>query len=99
MRPNWRASRHCAIASEMLPSGPRWAAGRGSGEGINEDPATGAAAGPMAVHLAQHGSIQWGAEIIIDQGAEMGRPSTLHARAVGSARRSTGSKWVGLCAR
>jgi trans-2,3-dihydro-3-hydroxyanthranilate isomerase len=55
------------------------------GEGISEDPATGAAAGPMAIHLARHGRIHWGDEIIIDQGAEIGRPSTLHARAVGTA--------------
>jgi trans-2,3-dihydro-3-hydroxyanthranilate isomerase len=57
------------------------------GEGISEDPATGAAAGPMAVHLARHGRISWGEEIVIEQGAEMGRPSTLHARALGSAER------------
>jgi trans-2,3-dihydro-3-hydroxyanthranilate isomerase len=56
------------------------------GEGIAEDPATGAAAGPMAVHLARHDRIQWGEEIIIEQGAEVGRPSTLHARAVWGAK-------------
>ena len=48
-----------------------------------EDPATGSAAGPIACHLARHGLIPWGDEIVIAQGVEMGRPSTLHARAEG----------------
>ena len=52
--------------------------------GISEDPATGSAAGPLAVHLARHGRIAWGDEIEISQGAEIRRPSTLHARAFGS---------------
>ena len=54
------------------------------GEGIAEDPATGAAAGPLAVHLARHGRIAFGDEIVIEQGVEIGRPSTLHARARGA---------------
>ena len=53
------------------------------GEGIPEDPATGAAAGPLAVHLARHGRISFGDEIVIEQGIEIGRPSTLYARARG----------------
>jgi trans-2,3-dihydro-3-hydroxyanthranilate isomerase len=57
------------------------------GEGIPEDPATGAAAGPLALHLARHGRIDYGDEVVIEQGAEIGRPSTLHARAVGSGKR------------
>ncbi|HET6683763.1 MAG TPA: PhzF family phenazine biosynthesis protein [Gaiella sp.] len=48
-----------------------------------EDAATGSAAGPIVCHLARHGRIEWGAEIVIEQGVEMGRPSTLHARAEG----------------
>jgi trans-2,3-dihydro-3-hydroxyanthranilate isomerase len=48
-----------------------------------EDPATGSAAGPIACHLARHGRIPWGEEMVIVQGVEMGRPSTLHARADG----------------
>ncbi|HEX2303259.1 MAG TPA: PhzF family phenazine biosynthesis protein [Gaiella sp.] len=48
-----------------------------------EDPATGSAAGPIACHLARHGRIAWGEEIVITQGVEIGRPSTLHARAEG----------------
>jgi len=48
-----------------------------------EDAATGSAAGPLACHLARHGRIAWGDEITISQGAEIGRPSTLYARAEG----------------
>jgi trans-2,3-dihydro-3-hydroxyanthranilate isomerase len=53
--------------------------------GIAEDPATGSAAGPLALHLARHGRIAFGDEIEISQGAEVGRPSTLFARVDGSA--------------
>jgi trans-2,3-dihydro-3-hydroxyanthranilate isomerase len=59
------------------------------GHGVAEDPATGSAAGPLAVHLARHGRIAWGDEIIIEQGTELGRPSRLHARASGSAEGPT----------
>jgi trans-2,3-dihydro-3-hydroxyanthranilate isomerase len=52
--------------------------------GVAEDPATGSAAGPLAVHLARHGRIAFGDEIEISQGAEIARPSTLYARAEGS---------------
>jgi trans-2,3-dihydro-3-hydroxyanthranilate isomerase len=54
------------------------------GHGINEDPATGSAAGPLACHLLRHGRIAPGDEIEIAQGAEIGRPSTLYARAAGT---------------
>jgi trans-2,3-dihydro-3-hydroxyanthranilate isomerase len=55
------------------------------GGGISEDPATGSAAGPLALHLARNGRIGFGDEIEISQGAEVGRPSTLYARVDGSA--------------
>jgi trans-2,3-dihydro-3-hydroxyanthranilate isomerase len=51
---------------------------------VSEDPATGSAAGPLAVHLARHGRIGFGDEIEISQGVEVGRPSTLYARVHGS---------------
>jgi trans-2,3-dihydro-3-hydroxyanthranilate isomerase len=51
--------------------------------GVAEDAATGSAAGPLAVHLARHGRLGWGEEVVISQGEEIGRPSTLHARAHG----------------
>ena len=46
-----------------------------------EDAATGSAAGPLACHLCRHGLVPWGTEIEIAQGAQIGRPSTLYARA------------------
>ena len=48
-----------------------------------EDPATGSAAGPIACHLARHGVVDWGTELELTQGVEIGRPSTLYARAEG----------------
>jgi trans-2,3-dihydro-3-hydroxyanthranilate isomerase len=71
-------------------------AGRGGGwktrmfapfHGVPEDPATGSAAGPLAVHLARHGRIAFGEEVEIRQGEEIGRPSVLYARAEGTADR------------
>jgi trans-2,3-dihydro-3-hydroxyanthranilate isomerase len=53
-------------------------------DGIGEDAATGSAAGPLAVHLARHGIVPWGTEIEVEQGTEIGRRSTLFARAEGS---------------
>ena len=49
------------------------------GVGIDEDPATGSAAGPLALHLARHGRTAFGDEIEIRQGEDIGRASTLHA--------------------
>jgi trans-2,3-dihydro-3-hydroxyanthranilate isomerase len=46
-----------------------------------EDAATGSAAGPLAVHACRHGRAPWGEWLEISQGAEIGRPSTLHALA------------------
>jgi trans-2,3-dihydro-3-hydroxyanthranilate isomerase len=54
------------------------------GDGVPEDPATGSAAGPLAVHLVRHGLVPPGEEIEISQGAEIGRPSKLHARVEGT---------------
>jgi trans-2,3-dihydro-3-hydroxyanthranilate isomerase len=53
--------------------------------GVPEDPATGSAAGPLALHLARHGRIAFGDEIEIAQGVEIGRHATLFARVQGSA--------------
>ena len=54
-------------------------------DGVPEDPASGSAAGPLAVHLLRYVVIETGQEIEISQGAELGRPSTLYARATGTA--------------
>ncbi|HEV7175012.1 MAG TPA: PhzF family phenazine biosynthesis protein [Solirubrobacteraceae bacterium] len=59
----------------------------GPGVGVPEDPATGSAAGPLAVHLAGHGWSEYGRPIQIRQGEEIGRPSVLHARVDGSNER------------
>jgi trans-2,3-dihydro-3-hydroxyanthranilate isomerase len=67
-------------------SGTRWKTRMfAPAHGVAEDPATGSAAGPLAVHLARHGRIEFGVEIEISQGAELQRPSTLYARVDGSA--------------
>jgi trans-2,3-dihydro-3-hydroxyanthranilate isomerase len=66
--------------------GARWKARLfDPGMGIPEDPATGSAAGPLAVHLGRHGLVPFGEEIEIAQGAEILRPSRLWARAEGTA--------------
>ena len=48
--------------------------------GVPEDPATGSAAGPLAVHLARHGRIAFGDEIEISQGADRPPVDALRAR-------------------
>ena len=69
-------------------SGSRWKARMfAPADGVAEDPATGSAAGPLACHLARHGLAEFGTELVISQGEELGRPSTLYARAEGSAER------------
>ena len=57
------------------------------GLGVPEDPATGSAAGPLAVHLLRHGRTAAGQPIELRQGIEIGRPSVLHARVEGSLKR------------
>lgn len=52
--------------------------------GVNEDPATGSAAGPLAVHLVRHGEHPFSSNLEIDQGIEIGRPSRLRARVEGT---------------
>jgi trans-2,3-dihydro-3-hydroxyanthranilate isomerase len=72
------------MASCVAGSGSRWKMRMFAPYGgVPEDPATGSAAGPLACHLCRHGLIDWGAEIEITQGVEIGRPSTLFARATG----------------
>ncbi len=47
--------------------------------GITEDPATGAASGPLGCYLVRHGLVTGNpAQIISEQGMEMGRPSFIH---------------------
>jgi trans-2,3-dihydro-3-hydroxyanthranilate isomerase len=75
--------------------GPRWRARVFvPAVGVDEDPATGSAAGPLALHLARHGRISFGDEIEIAQGAEIGRPSTLYAVAHSPERIEVGGSAV-----
>jgi len=55
--------------------------------GVPEDPATGSAAGPLAVHLVRHGRAEFGTDIEIVQGVEIGRRSMIYGRVEGSAER------------
>jgi trans-2,3-dihydro-3-hydroxyanthranilate isomerase len=55
--------------------------------GVAEDPATGSAAGPLAVHLVRHGWSEFGAEVEIVQGVEISRRSVLRARVDGAGQR------------
>jgi trans-2,3-dihydro-3-hydroxyanthranilate isomerase len=62
--------------------GERWKTRMfGPALGVAEDPATGSAAGPLALHLVRHGRVEPDSEIQIEQGTEINRPSTLFARA------------------
>ncbi len=71
-------------------SGTRWKTRMFSPyHGVAEDPATGSAAGPLALHLARHGRIAFGDEIEVTQGVEIGRPSKLYARVEGDAAGAT----------
>jgi trans-2,3-dihydro-3-hydroxyanthranilate isomerase len=89
LAPDMRAlAEHEVCASCFAGAGGRWKTRVfAPAYGVAEDPATGSAAGPLAVHLARHGRIAFGEEIEIRQGAEVGRPSLLYARAGGSADR------------
>jgi trans-2,3-dihydro-3-hydroxyanthranilate isomerase len=53
----------------------------GIGVGVTEDPATGSAAGPLALHLVRHGRVSYGDELEIVQGEEIQRRSILYATA------------------
>jgi trans-2,3-dihydro-3-hydroxyanthranilate isomerase len=69
-------------------SGSRWKTRMfAPGGGVSEDPGTGSAAGPLALHLARHGRIRFGDEIEISQGVEINRPCTLYARVEGTPER------------
>jgi trans-2,3-dihydro-3-hydroxyanthranilate isomerase len=73
------------LVSCFAGSGSRWKTRMfAPGSGVPEDAATGSAAGPLVCHACRHGRADWNEWIEIAQGAEIGRPSTLFARATGS---------------
>jgi trans-2,3-dihydro-3-hydroxyanthranilate isomerase len=67
------------------------------GLGVAEDPATGSAAGPLAVHLIRHGWARFDEQLEIRQGEEIARPSLLYARVQGNEARIE-HVFVGGCA-
>jgi trans-2,3-dihydro-3-hydroxyanthranilate isomerase len=89
LRPDMRALAELeACANTFAGHGKRWKTRMfAASYGVDEDPATGSAAGPLALHLARHGRIAFGEEIEIRQGIEIGRPSVLYARVEGSPER------------
>jgi trans-2,3-dihydro-3-hydroxyanthranilate isomerase len=79
------AAAGAAGTSVVAGSGGRWTTRMfAPGLGVPEDPATGSAAGPIAVHLCRNGLVRWGTEIELDQGEVIKRPSRLRAVAHGS---------------
>lgn len=75
-------------ANCFASSGSRWRMRMFSpAYGVVEDAATGSAAGSLAVHLARHGLTSFGEQIEIFQGIEIGRPSSMLARASGTAEK------------
>jgi trans-2,3-dihydro-3-hydroxyanthranilate isomerase len=98
LKPNFSALSELARSSGMSLVGFNVFSGSGltwktrmfaPADDIAEDPATGSAAGPLALHLARHGRIPWDTEIRISQGVEIGRPSELFARVSGNSDRVT----------
>ncbi|MEU1709129.1 PhzF family phenazine biosynthesis isomerase [Streptomyces sp. NPDC005706] len=92
LRPDHRAlgAFEDMAANCFAGSGTRWRSRMFSpAYGVVEDAATGSAAGPIAIHLARHGLIEYGQRIVITQGVEMGRPSPMHALAEGGGEQIT----------
>ncbi|MCA1619513.1 MAG: PhzF family phenazine biosynthesis protein [Acidobacteria bacterium] len=68
------------------------------GIGIPEDPATGAASGPLGCYLVTHGLVAGGAaDIVSEQGLEMGRPSFVKIRIEQSDGRISAVRVGGQC--
>ena len=69
------------------------------GMGITEDPATGGASGPLGCYLVRHGLVACdpAAEILSEQGLEMGRPSFIKIRIERSGDDITAVRVGGQC--
>ena len=76
----------------FVPTGPAAARARmfAPTQGIAEDAATGSAAGPLGAYWLAHGlavaAPDGVARLVVTQGVEMGRPSTLHVEVAGRGR-------------
>ena len=94
LRPNLDALAELEVMANCFAgSGIRWKTRMfAPSSGVAEDPATGSAAGPLAVHVCRHAGVPWGEWIEISQGAEIGRPSRLFARADARAATSSASQ-------
>jgi trans-2,3-dihydro-3-hydroxyanthranilate isomerase len=66
------------------------------GLGITEDPATGAASGPLGCYLVKYGVFPDG-NIVSEQGVEMGRPSFIHIRIETEGEQITAVRVGGRC--
>jgi trans-2,3-dihydro-3-hydroxyanthranilate isomerase len=64
--------------------------------GITEDPATGAASGPLGCYLVTHGVLASG-DLVSEQGIEMGRPSFIHIRIEREGEQITAVRVGGRC--
>lgn len=87
VEPDLRAlAKHLDVAANCFAgSGTSWRSRMFSpAYGVAEDAATGSAAGPLAVHLVRHGLLGSDRWLEIRQGVEIGRPSTMRAKVVGS---------------
>jgi PhzF family phenazine biosynthesis protein len=62
--------------------------------GIAEDPATGTAAGPLVARLAAEGRIPAEADVVVEQGHALGRPSRIRVSVAGDRVRVGGSGLV-----
>ncbi|MFL6255132.1 MAG: PhzF family phenazine biosynthesis protein [Pyrinomonadaceae bacterium] len=69
------------------------------GMGITEDPATGAASGPLGCYLVSYGLVEGerAAEIVSEQGLEMGRPSYVRIRIERQGEEITAVRVGGQC--
>ena len=70
-----------------------------TGLGITEDPATGAASGPLGSYLVRYGLAGGGKsiDIVSEQGLEMGRPSFVRIRIEREGEQITGVRVGGRC--
>jgi trans-2,3-dihydro-3-hydroxyanthranilate isomerase len=67
------------------------------GLGIAEDPATGAASGPLGAYLVHYGIARADAHIVSEQGLEMGRPSYIHIEVLSEGGELTAARIAGQC--
>ncbi len=67
------------------------------GLGITEDPATGAASGPLGAYLVHYGIAAPDAHIVSEQGLEIGRPSYIHIEVDSEGGEYTAARVGGQC--